>query len=158
MQCPSCQGLLTPRIHGEVTVDLCETCGGIWFDPDELERTEPDRFKRLRQIAKALNFGIAYDSGFQDGSNVSPLLPVARLLRSRLELTGTKIGCGEGECGACTILLDGRAVASCLLPAAVLDGREVETIEGLAAAGDRHLAEELEAQGYDGILAEAVNQ
>jgi len=65
--------------------------------------------------------------------DVSPAKPAAELLRSELELTGTKVGCGEGECGACTILLDGMAVASCLLPAAVLEGREVVTIEGLAA-------------------------
>jgi carbon-monoxide dehydrogenase small subunit len=65
---------------------------------------------------------------------VPPALPAAKLLRERFELTGTKPGCGEGECGACTILLDGEAVNSCLLPAALLDGREVLTIEGLENA------------------------
>jgi len=59
-------------------------------------------------------------------------LPVAKLLREDFDLTGTKTGCGEGECGACTILLDGDAVNSCLLPAARLDGAEVVTIEGLS--------------------------
>jgi carbon-monoxide dehydrogenase small subunit len=55
------------------------------------------------------------------------------LLREELGLTGTKYGCGEGECGACTILVDGDSVNACLLFAVDLDGRTVTTIEGLAA-------------------------
>jgi len=57
-------------------------------------------------------------------------------LRERLALTGTKKGCDQGQCGACTVLVDGRRVLSCLTLAATLDGREVTTIEGLAR-GDR---------------------
>ena len=55
------------------------------------------------------------------------------LLRDVVGLTGTKYGCGEGECGACTIVVDGRAVASCLLFALDCDGRAITTIEGLAS-------------------------
>jgi carbon-monoxide dehydrogenase small subunit len=57
---------------------------------------------------------------------------LARLLREDLGLTGTKINCEQGECGVCTVLLDGRAVNSCLVLAASLDGRDVMTIEGLS--------------------------
>ena len=55
------------------------------------------------------------------------------LLRERLNLTGTKKGCNEGACGACTVLLDGRRVNACLTLAASCDGRQITTIEGLAA-------------------------
>jgi carbon-monoxide dehydrogenase small subunit len=56
-----------------------------------------------------------------------------QLLRDRLFLTGTKCGCEIGQCGACTVLLDGRAVASCLVLAGQVEGASVETVEGLAA-------------------------
>ncbi|HYM64150.1 MAG TPA: (2Fe-2S)-binding protein [Gaiellaceae bacterium] len=56
---------------------------------------------------------------------------LAEVLREDLGLTGTKIGCGEGHCGACTVLVDGDAILSCITLAATLDEREVTTIEGL---------------------------
>ncbi|MEU5942222.1 2Fe-2S iron-sulfur cluster-binding protein [Micromonospora sp. NPDC047548] len=57
-------------------------------------------------------------------------------LRERLGLTGSKKGCDHGQCGSCTVLLDGRRVKSCLLLAVTLDGRDVTTVEGLASNGD----------------------
>jgi xanthine dehydrogenase YagT iron-sulfur-binding subunit len=59
-------------------------------------------------------------------------------LRERLELTGTKKGCDQGQCGACTVLVDGRRVLSCLTLAATVEGREVTTIEGLAKGDELH--------------------
>jgi xanthine dehydrogenase YagT iron-sulfur-binding subunit len=63
---------------------------------------------------------------------------LAEALRDHLQLTGTKIGCDRGECGACTVLLDGKRVLSCLALAAQCDGRAVTTIEGLAPDGRLH--------------------
>jgi xanthine dehydrogenase YagT iron-sulfur-binding subunit len=60
------------------------------------------------------------------------------LLRERLGLTGAKKGCDHGQCGACTVLIDGRRVNACLVLAVTLDGAEVTTIEGLAHGGDLH--------------------
>ena len=66
------------------------------------------------------------------------LRPLADVLRDDLDLTGTKLGCRAGDCGSCTVLLDGEPVASCLLPAVRADGRAVTTIEGLADGDDLH--------------------
>ena len=60
------------------------------------------------------------------------------LLRERLDLTGTKKGCDRGQCGACTVLIDGRRINSCLALAASMDGAEITTIEGLAEGEDLH--------------------
>ena len=60
------------------------------------------------------------------------------MLRHELELTGTKYGCGEGNCGACTVLLDGEPVRSCTTPLASASGRSVTTIEGLTDSDDLH--------------------
>ncbi|MCA1989145.1 MAG: 2Fe-2S iron-sulfur cluster binding domain-containing protein, partial [Desulfarculus sp.] len=64
------------------------------------------------------------------------------LLRHRLDLKGTKEGCGVGECGACSVLLDGKVIDSCLTPAWKVAGRQVTTIEGLARDGRLHPLQE----------------
>lgn len=74
-------------------------------------------------------------NGVARAIDVEPQDTLLDMLRDRLSLTGTKECCAEGECGACTILLNGRAVNSCLVLAVECDGESVETIEALAANG-----------------------
>ena len=69
---------------------------------------------------------------------VEPRLLLTHFLRDLVGLTGTKVGCDTSQCGACTVLLDGRAVKSCTLLALQAEGREVTTIEGLARDGELH--------------------
>jgi aerobic carbon-monoxide dehydrogenase small subunit len=78
-------------------------------------------------------------NGTRREAEVPVRLTLADFLRQRLELTGTHLGCEHGVCGACTVLLDGRAVRSCLLLAVQTNGRDVTTVEGLAPkAGGLH--------------------
>lgn len=64
---------------------------------------------------------------------VDPDMPLLWVIRDRLELTGTKYGCGMAQCGACTVHLDGQAIRSCVTPVAAVEGQSVTTIEGLAS-------------------------
>lgn len=70
-------------------------------------------------------------NGCEVTATVNGSMRLLDLLRGPLGMTGTKGGCGEGECGACTVIVDGLAVNSCLFPAAEIDGKNVTTIEGL---------------------------
>jgi isoquinoline 1-oxidoreductase alpha subunit len=74
-------------------------------------------------------------NGERRSLDVEPEMPLLWALREALGLTGTKFGCGISACGACTVLLDGRAVRSCTLPISAADGKRVTTIEGLAENG-----------------------
>ena len=72
-------------------------------------------------------------NGQQRNATVEPRMTLADFLRERCRLTGTHLGCEHGVCGACTVLMDGQAVRSCLVFAVQADGAEVTTIEGIAA-------------------------
>ena len=92
-------------------------------------------------------------NGREHTVDVPPDMPLLWTLRDILGLTGTKYGCGIAQCGACTVHVDGRAIRSCVTPAATLEGRAITTIEGLAGDG-RHpvqlawVAEEVPQCGY----------
>jgi aerobic-type carbon monoxide dehydrogenase small subunit (CoxS/CutS family) len=73
--------------------------------------------------------GVAYTA------DVEPDTPLLWVLRDSLKLTGTKFGCGIAQCGACTVLIDGQALRSCSIPASLVAGKPVTTIEGLSADG-----------------------
>ena len=73
---------------------------------------------------------------------VYPMERLLDVLREQLRLTGTKEGCGEGECGACSVIIDGQIVNSCLVPVAQIDGAEIKTIEGVATGDQLHAVQQ----------------
>jgi xanthine dehydrogenase YagT iron-sulfur-binding subunit len=77
-------------------------------------------------------------NGLATKLRVAPWTTLLDTLRDHLDLTGTKKGCDHGQCGACTVLVDGRRINSCLALAVMMDGAQVTTIEGLAANGVLH--------------------
>jgi len=77
-------------------------------------------------------------NGTRQRVNVDPERTLLSVLRDDLDLTGAKYGCGEGQCGACTVLMDGAAVRSCITPMRVAATREITTIEGIAQKGKLH--------------------
>jgi len=74
-------------------------------------------------------------NGMAHTVDVEPDTPLLWIVRDTLKLTGTKYGCGIGQCGACTVLIDGRATRSCSITASAAAGKSVTTIEGLSAEG-----------------------
>ncbi len=77
-------------------------------------------------------------NGAKRSFDVEPNTLLLNLLRDEMSLTGTKYGCGIGECGACTVLMDGEAVLACMILAVDADGRRVDTVEGLAKGSEPH--------------------
>jgi carbon-monoxide dehydrogenase small subunit len=89
-------------------------------------------------------------NGNQEQLSVEPRVTLADALRGQLGLTGTHLGCEQGGCGACTVLLSGRPVRSCLMLAVQADGDDIETIEGLGRVGASHPLQEafLQQRGF----------
>jgi isoquinoline 1-oxidoreductase subunit alpha len=83
-----------------------------------------------------LEFAMQFNvNGKSLSAEVDPAMPLLWVLRDALNLTGTKFGCGVAACGACTVLVDGQAMRSCVIPASFAAGKQVETIEGLGTVG-----------------------
>jgi len=95
----------------------------------------PNRGQATMSDKTPIHFTVNGESRSVETFPMSRLLDV---LREELQLTGTKEGCGEGECGACTVILDGRIVNSCLVPVAQASGSSITTIEGVATEGKLH--------------------
>ena len=91
----------------------------------------------LAQIENAVKVGFKVN-GAEKSLNVDSRMTLLDALRERMQLTGSKKGCDHGQCGACTVIVDGRRVLSCLTLAATCEGKEVTTIEGLAKGNELH--------------------
>jgi xanthine dehydrogenase YagT iron-sulfur-binding subunit len=101
--------------------------------PSSTAREVPEKFPTPAKMTVTLVV-----NGMQHKLNVAPWTTLLDALRLNLDLTGTKKGCDHGQCGACTVLLDGRRVYSCLTLAVMKDGAQVTTIEGLAQGDALH--------------------
>src|ERR1700730_591762 len=96
----------------------------VWGVPDMATLTSPHSGLRT-----SITFSI---NGRKVAASVAPADRLSKVLRESLGLTGTKVGCDAGDCGACTVMLDGEPVCSCLVAAGQIEGHEVTTVEGLA--------------------------
>jgi len=102
-------------------------------EPSSRSRFRPETNLKPREISVTMNL-----NGEQRTLAVAPWTTLLDALRDRLGLTGAKKGCDHGQCGACTVLVEGRRVNSCLTLAIMKDGAHITTIEGLAADGVLH--------------------
>ena len=89
-------------------------------------------------------------NGRKQSTQSDPDTPLLTILRDQLRLTGSKYGCGEGQCGACTVLLDGVARRSCITPVSAAAGKSITTIEGLEQSGRLHPVQQafLDAEAF----------
>ena len=109
-------------------------------DPTEKSETIGNSAMKEEAVGK-----VSITCTVNGASHTLEAYPMARLLdvlREELRLTGTKEGCGEGECGACSVLLNGELINSCLVPLAQIAGADIKTIEGVASGDQLHAVQE----------------
>ena len=111
-------------------LDLEKALAGLAPSPDVVFAADPAVENLVRVVLKV--------NGATKTLEIDSRVVLLDALRERLNLTGSKKGCDQGQCGACTVLVNGRRVLSCLTLAASVDGKEVTTIEGLAKGGQLH--------------------
>ncbi|MEO5733239.1 MAG: (2Fe-2S)-binding protein [Rubrivivax sp.] len=119
---------------GTATLSLLAGCAPAPVRSTESRSPLPAPVASAGNVSEALTTVHLDINGKRRTLAVEPRTTLVEALRDTLGLTGTKIGCNHGQCGACTVLLDGRRVNSCLVLAVAADGAKVTTIEGLAAA------------------------
>lgn len=127
---------------GGIVVTAASTLPGL-FGADPASSIEPARARGTQRVTLKIN-------GEARAIEVEPRAVLLDVLREQLRLSGTKKGCDHGQCGACTVLVNGRRVNSCLTLAVMHDGDEITTIEGLAHGDDLHpmQAAFLECDGF----------
>jgi carbon-monoxide dehydrogenase small subunit len=101
----------------------------------------PQASEKMAEAGKKISVRCSVNGEAQT-LNVYPMARLLDVLREELRLTGTKEGCGEGECGACSVLIDGVLVNSCLVPVLQAEGAEIKTIEGVATGEQLHVVQE----------------
>jgi xanthine dehydrogenase YagT iron-sulfur-binding subunit len=117
---------------------LTAAAGGALFAEGLLPDAALRAMAQVTEAALAPSEVVLRVNGTEHRLMLDPRTTLLDALREHLHLTGSKKGCGLGQCGACTVLLDGKRVKSCLSLAALVDGREITTIEGLAQGDELH--------------------
>lgn len=114
------------------------------FGPGALGREAANATNQDRKFPRVgcMNLAITVNGKGHSVENLDPRTTLLDLLRNHLHLTGSKKGCDHGQCGACTVIVDGQRINSCLTLAVMQDGRSVTTIEGLAQGDDLHPLQE----------------
>jgi xanthine dehydrogenase YagT iron-sulfur-binding subunit len=119
-------------------LELAAMTGGVLTGGHLLPGTVAEAAAQGADAAPAPLDVVLRVNGTEHRLTLDPRTTLLDALREHLHLTGSKKGCGLGQCGACTVLMDGKRVKACLSLAALVDGREITTIEGLAQGGELH--------------------